>query len=177
MRMKKFNDEVMYPDEDIVKVRRDDIQHLKELSKQNVRKRVRLCAHKTVDETVHEMLIVHARDAYVRPHRHVRKAESFHVIEGRLDVAVYDDHGNVKEIIPMGEYSSGRTFYYRISPGIYHTIAIESDFVVFHEATEGPFKKGETEFAPWSPDEKDPAGVKKFVDALRRQISAAGKHG
>ena len=37
------------------------------------RQRARICSHRTVDEAIHEMFIVHHKTAYVRPHKHCKK--------------------------------------------------------------------------------------------------------
>ena len=74
-----------------------------------------------------------------------------------------DEDGNITEIIPMGDYSSGQNFYYRIPDPLYHTVMITSEIAVFHESTTGPFKRSDTIFAPWSPKEKDLHGVKIFM--------------
>src|SRR4051812_15824469 len=78
----KFNDEVLYSDDLIVQVERPEIEQLKKAALLNPRRRIRLCAHRNVDSTLHEMLIVHTANTYVRPHKHLNKIESFHVIEG-----------------------------------------------------------------------------------------------
>jgi len=42
-----------------------------------------------------------------------------------------------------------------------------SDFIVFHEITNGPFiDKSDNIFAPWSPQEEDVAGIEKFIKKL-----------
>ena len=56
---------------------------------------MRLCAHPAVDDRLHEMVIAMARETYVRPHKHVNKSESVHVIEGLADAVLFDDAGNV----------------------------------------------------------------------------------
>lgn len=172
MRIKQFNEEVFFADEGIVKVGRRDIEFLKEKARYNERKRIRLCAHKDVDDKLHEMLIVHTKDTYVRPHKHLNKSESFHVIEGSVDVIVFDEDGSIIEVIRMGDYLSGRRFYYRMSDPYYHTLLIRSDFLVFHETTNGPFKKSDTILAPWAPDETDSAAVKEFMEHLAQAVES-----
>jgi len=167
---KRINKEVLFATDETVKIKHKDIESLKKQSESNERKRIRLCAHKRLEDDVHEMFIVHAKDTYVRPHKHLEKSESFHVIEGLVDVVIFDEKGNIAEIIPMGDYSSGYSFYYRIEKASYHTIVIKSDFLVFHETTKGPFEKKNTIFAPWSPEEADAIGVKQFVDRIKGQI-------
>lgn len=170
MRVKRVSDEVFFGDDQIVKVGHRDIGFLKEKAECNRRKRIRLCAHKNVNDALHEMFIVHKKDAYIRPHKHPNKIESFHLIEGLVNVIVFDEAGNIIEIIRMGDYLSGSRFYYRISDPYYHTLLISSDFLVFHEVTNGPFKKSDTIFPPWAPDETDLDGVKGFMDRLSRTV-------
>ena len=43
----------------------------------------------------------------------------------------------------MGDYSSGKTFYYRIPADTFHTQLFTKD-TFFHEVTEGPFNRDET---------------------------------
>lgn len=115
MRTKPFNSEVLYPDEPTVQVTHADVAWLKAQAAQNERRRIRLCAHKNIDDSLHEMLIVHTRDIYVRPHKHLNKSESFHVIEGQVDVILFSDDGKITDVIQMSDYASGCCFYYRMA--------------------------------------------------------------
>lgn len=172
MRTKQFNEEVLFADERIVRVDNQDIKFFKEQAGYNERKRMRLCTHKDIADKVHEMLIVHQKDVYIRPHKHLNKTESFHIIEGSVDVIVFDEEGDIIEIIRMGDYLSGCEFYYRISDPYYHTLLIRSDFLVFHETTNGPFKRSDTIFAPWAPDENDKAARTKFIEELGQAVES-----
>lgn len=164
------NPEVLYTESGVTAVARTDIARMKELAAANPRKRVRLCAHDAPANTLHEMLIVHERGAYVRPHKHPGKSESSHVIEGVVDVVVFDDGGNVTGVISMGDYASGRTFYYRMAVPLFHTLLIRSDVLVFHETTNGPFDRSETVFAPWGPEDGDRAAVALFLEAIEQKV-------
>lgn len=170
MRTKQYSKEVFYADDYVVKVGYKDIGFFKEKAKYNKRQRMRLCTHKGISDKLHEMFIVHQRDTYVRPHKHQNKIESFHIIEGLADVILFDENGNIIEVIRMSDYSSGYKFYYRISDPYYHTLLINSDVLVFHEVTNGPFKKSDTIFAPWAPKENDHTVAKKFMESLRTAI-------
>lgn len=169
MKTKPFNSEVLYPDEAIVKVDRTDVAELKARAEQNVRKRMRLCAHRGTGDSLHEMLIVLSRNTYIRPHKHLNKSESFHVIEGAGNIVLFDDDGKVTDVINMGDYASGHCFYYRITDTCYHTLVIQSDILVFHETTRGPFLREQTVFAPWSPVEGDAVAIVAFMDKLRNE--------
>ena len=64
--------------------------------------------------------------------------------------------GSLREVVPMGPYSSGRAFFYRLMENCYHSVLIRTPYSLFHETTNGPFQHSDTEFAPWSPAEGDP---------------------
>src|SRR3989338_8531886 len=112
MLLKEFNKEVLYTDQDLTRVSKADIALLKQKALANDRKRIRLCSHKNVNDPLHEMLIIHTKDTYVRPHKHLNKSESLHVIEGMVDIVLLDEEGEVAEVIAMGYYASGLRFYY-----------------------------------------------------------------
>lgn len=169
MDARQFNEEVLFSQADIMRVSREDIQWLVEKARANRRKRVRLCAHAHAGASVHEMLIIHTDDVYVRPHKHLGKSESFHLIEGRASVVIFSEEGTVKETMRMGEFRSGEPFYYRIAPGIFHGLLIRSPYVVFHETTAGPFERTQTVYAPWAPGEDDVPSVTRFLEELKRR--------
>ena len=170
MRFTKLHDEVYVTDTDITKVSARDIDFLKKAAAGNSRRRARLCAHRDNADLLHEMLIVLAGDIYVRPHKHRGKSESFHIVEGRLKVFVFDDDGGLVETIQMGEPGSGETFFYRLSREIYHSVHPETEYVVFHEVTDGPFDRKDAVFAPWAPAEDgDPEEQKRFVQGLLKR--------
>jgi cupin fold WbuC family metalloprotein len=164
------NAEVIYSDLEIVTAARGDIAHLERLSSVNPRNRIRLCAHRSPDDTLHEMLIVHERSAYVRPHKHPGKIESMHVISGQVDVIVFDDKGDVRQVIEMGDYASGLPFYYRVDTPIFHTLIIRSDVLVFHETTDGPFRPGASVFPDWAPDGSDMIAAGRYIGELDARI-------
>jgi len=171
VKFKKFNDEVFYSGDSIVKVRRDDIYQLKQFARQTPRERSRLCAHKDIDSSVHEMLIVHAKDIYIRPHKHLGKSESFHVMEGKADVIIFSENGAVLDLIEMGDYGGGKVFYYRLSEPLFHTIIIRSEVVVFHETTNGPFRREDMIFAEWSPNDNEEDAIHRFLENLGSQLT------
>jgi len=180
MHTKLESPEVLYADERIVTVDAAGISEMRLAADKNERRRIRLCAHRGVEDPLHEMLIVHAKDTYVRPHKHLGKSESFHVIEGEADVVMFDDQGMVTDVIQVGPFSSGRPFFYRIADPLFHTLLIRSAVLVFHETTRGPFRRTETVFAPWAPDEGRVDEIGRFLRRLdvhlvsRRDVRSAG---
>jgi cupin fold WbuC family metalloprotein len=171
VRAKAESPEVRYATDRIVLVDAADVARLKGEAENNARRRIRLCAHHGVDDRLHEMLIVHTNDTYVRPHKHLDKSESFHVIEGEVDVVVFDEGGAVTDVMPMGTFASGRPFFYRIAAPLFHTLLIRSEVLVFHETTNGPFRRADTVFAPWAPEDGDGAAVSRFLADLEAQLT------
>ncbi len=162
--------EVRYATDAVVLVDADDVARLKAEAAQNPRKRIRLCAHAGVDDVLHEMIIVHTNDTYVRPHKQLGKSESFHVLEGAVDVVLFDDEGGVTDVIEMGALASGKPFYYRLASSLFHTLLIRSKELVFHEVTSGPFRRADTVFASWAPEDGDTAAVRRFIAGLEEKL-------
>jgi cupin fold WbuC family metalloprotein len=170
MRLIKLSDEVLTDGDPIVQVSGADIDSLKKQALLNPRRRIRICAHPDTTDRLHEMLIVHTRGAYVRPHKHLNKTESAHIIEGEVDVVFFEDSGAVSEVVRLGDYRSGRKFYYRVGGPVFHTFLITSEFLVFHEVTNGPFRREDTVFAPWAPEESNPAACSAFQARVAAEI-------
>jgi len=169
MNYKKINDEVYYSQEAASSVGAKDMDRLKELALKNPRQRVRLCTHKGVEDKIQEMFIIHGRDVYVRPHKHLTRGESFQVLEGEVDIVLFDDAGNVTRVIEMGDPLSGKAFYFRLDDPVFHTLRIHSPVLCFKEVTSGPFNKQDTVFSPWSPEDKNTEAVAVFMKDLSRR--------
>ena len=167
IQMKELSQAVYITEEQVVKLNHKNIQFLKTKALQNEHKRSRFCAHINSDNPVHEMIIVHLKNTYIPPHKHTNKSESFHIIEGSADILLFDEMGNITQLIKMGEYTSGKTFYYRIPDGIYHTLIITSDIFIFHETTKGPFRRVDTQLAPWAPPVNDTESVKRYMEKIK----------
>jgi cupin fold WbuC family metalloprotein len=151
MDYRKFNDEVLYPSGKFVTLDAQGIRFLKAEAMKNPRHRIRLCTHQDTHDKVHEMFIVHGRDAYVRPHKHMTKTESFYLLEGEVDAIFFDEEGRVTRKVELA-VAPGKSFYYRICEPIYHTLYIKSDVICFLEVTSGPFDPKDTVFPSWAPD-------------------------
>ena len=67
----KFNDEVLYAGGGMVTLDREAIEHLKAEALKNPRQRIRLCSHASAEDRLHEMFIIHGREAYEIGRAHV----------------------------------------------------------------------------------------------------------
>jgi glucose-6-phosphate isomerase len=164
--------EVFHNYEDIAVVDQTWIDHLKRVASESPLRRARLCLHRGNDEPVQEMIIALCRDVLLRPHRHVRKSESFHVIDGEMYLLIFDDSGKILRAVHMGPPGSGRTFCYRLCVSAWHGVLPRSEHVVFHETTDGPFQPSNpSQFAPWAPTE--PERLREFLEVSLRQTFAS----
>lgn len=164
--LQEINSEVFVAQEPIVVIGQEETSFLKCKALQNIRRRARICAHQTSDEPLHEMLIAIARDSYIHPHKHVNKSESFHIIEGLVDVIIFDDKGKIKRIISLGEQGSRRACFYRLSESMFHTLIVHSEVIVIHEVTNGPFDKKQTIEAEFAPFFSDRDAVNRYRESL-----------
>lgn len=171
MEWDRVNEEVLISREPLTGVGQKTIQALIALAMKNRRKRIRLCAHRHPQDKVHEMLIVHAKGNYIRPHYHLGKSESYHMIQGQMDLVVFEENGPIREILSLGEIDSGRTFFCRLEPGLYHTLLVRSEIVVFQETTSGPFDRRHTSFAAWAPEDTTPEAVENYLDRLQQELA------
>ena len=158
---------VIFNTEEVAKVDKKVIQDLKQKAAARADKRFRLCLHRSGDDLVHEMIIVHGKGIYVRPHKHENQTSSIHIIEGEMVIVLFDEQGNQVDRFHMGERASGRCFVCRLEKGLWHTELFLAEPVVFLETMQGPFKPlTHSSFAPWSPEADDQAGIDRFMKSI-----------
>ncbi len=150
----------------VINIKNSDILHLHNSAKRSQLKRARLCLHNTHDDLVQEMIIAFCKGSYIRPHRHINKTESFHVIEGELIVVIFDEYGRVSRKIRMGQYTSEYNFIYRLASPLWHTLIPLTELVIIHETTTGPFIKGDSDFADWAPLYDEPEKIRDYLSSL-----------
>ena len=165
--VEKISDEVFVATPALVTFGVEHIAFLKGQALTTAHRRARICAHRSPEDSVHEMLIVIAASSYIRPHRHVGKSESFHIVEGIVDIVILDDLGDVTDVVELGDSSSGRAFYYRLEESKFHTLVIHMPMLVVHEVTNGPFIHEETILAPFAPAEEQTAEVAHYSAHVR----------
>ena len=166
-----INNEIFIAQEPVVFLGNEEIEFLKQQAIQSMRRRARICAHQTNEDALHEMLIAITSDSYIHPHKHVDKSESFHIVEGLVDVVIFDDSGVIENVIALGPQGSGRSFYYRLSDSRFHTLIIHSDVLVIHEVTNGPFDKTQTKFALFAPSENDDEAACGYMERLSKEAA------
>ena len=155
--------------EDITTLGREDFQRLENVASAHPSNRARFCLHHSDNDLVQQMIICLAKDSYVRPHRHINKAESFHIIKGEILVVVFNEDGSITKKIIMSASDELSCKVYRLAPGLWHTVIPLSSAAIFHEVTSGPFLKEESEFSKWSPEINDFEAIKNFRKSIMSQ--------
>ena len=170
LRMTPQGQGVFASDEPIGKFGQREMSFLRDALLQSPRRRARVCMHKSGEDRFHEMFIAFSKGSYLAASKHLGKDESVDVIEGKADVVVFDEAGEITDVISMGDPSTGLPFYFRTPHERYHAWIVRSDVFTVHQTTEGPFRREDTVLAPWSPSEvDDPVAVPKYQEQLARQ--------
>ncbi len=123
------------------------IDELKQEAWEHPKRRARIILHGPHD-TVTEMIIALHETSYLRPHKHPEgKPESYHLIEGRLLVYVFNDEGFNTIKVKM----NSETPFCRIGGDVYHQPVAVSEWAIYHEVYPGPFNKPkDVIYAPWA---------------------------
>lgn len=164
--LEKVNDEVYLSKQEITQLSAEHIAFIRAAAVRSKRGRARICCHNNNDEKIHEMIIGILGDSYIRPHKHIGKIESFHLVDGQADVVIFNDSGDILEVVELG---FNKNFYYRLNIPSYHTVLVKSDILVIHEITNGPFNADESEYASFSPSEDDPSHT-NYMDELIKKV-------
>jgi len=142
------------------------VDKLKAQARSAPSRRFRLCLHASTADQTQEMIVVHCRDNYSRPHAH-RSPLTYMIIEGRMRVLLFDDAGKVTQRIDLAAFSSGNAFALHIEPERWYMPVCLTEQVVFYETKWGPFRRETTNsWAPWSPAEHDAAAIAAYRRSL-----------
>lgn len=176
MNWKRVNKEVLYPNEidRLISVSKADLDYLKSFALANPRKRARICVHHNVDDDIHEMFIYHPKGTYVPPHKHTKKHESYFLIEGEFTVIFFDEDGIPNNMIEMGDVTTGKPFFFRMSDPMFRTILFKKDSF-FLEVKQGPFTTDNFIVADWAPLIEDTLAVENYLNSLTDKIKSTLK--
>ena len=159
---RKVSDSLFVANSDIVALGQNDFDLVKSASESTDKKRSRINAHVSDQDLLHEMFLCIQESSYIRPHKHNFKSESYFVIDGKCDVVIFKDCGEIDDVIRLDSSKKYFSVYCRISKCCYHTLVVRSDFLVMHEVTNGPFDKSDTFYASFAPSEDDAESVTLF---------------
>jgi len=135
------------------------------------RRRSHLNVHAQLDASVQRLFIATQPDTYMRPHRHpeAHKWEFFIVLQGKIDLLVFDDQGALLQRTAM---SGDQTRAVEVPPGTWHAYVCMEPGTLALEIKEGEYlPTREQDFASWSPDESSGRAA-GFVEQMR--VAQAG---
>jgi cupin fold WbuC family metalloprotein len=144
----------------------EQLNELKQNAAKAERLRSHLNVHDALDASVQRLFIATEPDTYMRPHRHPQshKWEFFMVLEGKIDLMIFDDQGTLIQRTPMSP-SAARAV--EIQPGTWHAYACQQSGTLALEVKEGAYlPTPEEDFAPWAPAEGS-EGATAYRDWMR----------
>jgi cupin fold WbuC family metalloprotein len=160
------NEHAFLNDQSVLAVDTELVEELKRRAWTAPHRRFRLCLHHSPADAVQEMIVVHCRENYSRPHRHPGLASTCLILEGTMDLYLFEDDGSIREVLHLGAPASGRPFTVRVGPDEWHMPVCTTPQLVFFETMQGPFDRDAVnEWAPWSPGEDDAQGIREYLQA------------
>lgn len=152
-------------DNSALKIDKEYIEYLKSIAQNNSTKKCKMCLHNDTMKHVHEMLNVFPEGAYVRPHSHPLKTETQIIIEGKMLMVIFDNHGGIVDEFVM---ENSGIFMFRLEKGMIHTNIPLSDVVVY-EVTDGPFiGKDDSVFPEWASKVSYGDEIKKLINKVKQ---------
>ncbi|NQV34213.1 MAG: WbuC family cupin fold metalloprotein [Phycisphaeraceae bacterium] len=156
------------PQGDVVKVTQTMVNEAAAMSRESPRKRIILPFHASDANVLHRMFNVVQKGTYIRAHRHRTppKDETLVVLQGGIQVFIFDDAGQIAQTFPVKAGTD--VFGVDIKAGICHTFAVmENDTVVF-EVKPGPYNpKTDKDFASWAPEEGTSEAAEYLADLYK----------
>ena len=130
------------------------------------RGRAYLNTHDSLDADVQRLFIATSKETYIRPHRHSEdhKWEFFVVLEGRMDLLMFDEAGSILERCRL---SPADTRAVEIPPGQWHSYVCCQPGTIALEVKQGAYVPStEDDLAPWAPAEESPS-CEAFLSWMR----------
>lgn len=130
-------------------------------------KSARICLHKDINSDLHNMIIVHHKGRYIRPHKNPTHSKMYQIMEGRMRIIGIDDSQNKLFDLILG-FKNQQVL--RIQSNIYLLLLPLTPLVVFCETILGPFNAagGGQIYAPFSPQDSTNAEI---IDAFVRSYT------
>lgn len=147
-----------------------EIGMLKIMAGRDAAGNARICLHATAQSIFHDMIILETNGGrYYRPHKHSHKEETCHILEGCLDVVLFEDDGRIQH---RWRLERGRAFVARIGADTWHTILPVTPYCIYHESKPGPFVPDADALYPaWAPDGEDKEMAERYLRQLREVIT------
>ena len=150
-------------------------QSAKESSRQRQHKNI----HQHCNDSCQRLFNAIGIDSYIRPHRHSidPKDECLIAVRGRMALVVFDDIGQLKQVVPFGAQTAEAQqtigVGVKLPAGVWHTVIAEVPDSILFEVKSGPFNPDQAkEYASWAPAENTPEAA-LYLTELKHRVSFA----
>ena len=105
---------------------------------------------------MHDIIISYDNSTYIAPNKHIGKSETICILEGKIEVFIFNDSGKCITAITLGEKSSGLPFMLRMPPNTWHGLRCISETpCIMKETISGPYSKESLMWADFAPSEEE----------------------
>ncbi len=165
----KVSKKEYYPkNQNITQLNSLDLNLLKKNILKNNSMGSRICLHTSIKDKIQQMILFHPKGSYIRPHKSISNEESYMILNGEMDVILFDNVGKIKKKIELGDLKSKKFFFFRMKKSLFRTMIIKKD-TIFLEVKKGPFVKNKsTIYADWSPKKNDKKKLETFFFKIRK---------
>ena len=145
-KLTKKNDRVFYANKNPFSITRQQLSLIKELAFFRGVDICRICLHINNKSDIHEMLMMHTQPSSTGPLKQDKTSISYHIIEGELEIKLYDNNGNEVKNYNLNSHSSSTISSHslRLNANQYRSIHSKSNYTLFLETASGPFKDSDT---------------------------------
>ena len=146
-------------------------------AEQSFRKRQHENIHQNYEDPCQRLFNAINVDSYIRPHRHSidPKDECLIAVRGRMALLIFDDDGQVKQVVRFGaqisEVQLSISVGVNLSAGVWHTVIAEVPGSILFEVKSGPFNPEQAkEYAAWAPAENTTEATEYLME-LKHRVS------
>jgi len=141
----------------------DILGGLKRIAEEQGKINARICLHNNPENSLHDMIILeYFNRKCKKPHKHLEKDESLQMLEGKMKVLIFDEQGG---LIDRTLLDTKNDIIYRNGRGLYHVWLPITEFVIYRETKQGPFKQDDNIPPKWNYIQK----LREYVPELNLQ--------
>ena len=148
---------------------------LTQSAEQSSRQRQHKNIHQHYNDPCQHLFNAIGIDSYIRPHRHSidPKDECLIAVRGRMALLVFDDIGQVKQVVRFGDQTNEAqqaiSVGVNLPAGVWHTVIAEMPDSILFEVKSGPFNPEQAkEWAAWAPAENTPEAAEYLMELKHR---------
>ena len=148
---------------------RKKLDSLSRAARDSARRRLNLNLHEQDSDPCQRLFNALEPNTYVRPHRHLdpSKTECFVAVRGRMALIVFNDAGDVRQVVPFGDGSD--TIAVDLSADCWHSLISLAPGSIFFEVKTGPYDPlTDKHFASWAPEEGSPQAGSYLASLLAK---------